>query len=326
MKRKALLALNAAVSIALVAAILAVVGADKVLLELGGLDLSYVALSMLCILLMDLVMSYRISILLEEAGSPAGFIAILKSHIVGMLLADFTPSRSGYFATAAVLHYNYKVPADRALLSIFGPQIFDFAFKVVAGGLALLYLMAVFIGPGQGAVLLIGVAAILAAVVIMLLVLFSRRFLMLFSFAKKLPVASRLFDVVLKMQEGSHIVVKKTPHLIALIGVGWTARALSWYFAAKAVGIQLETPFPEVLFYFFLQPLLTMLEFVPSPTIAGLGLSEGGATLVFSLFGVGAAKAATFGLLVRFKSTLLHLPAIPEALKVPHAMNGKIES
>ena len=76
------------------------------------------------------------------------------------------------------------------------------------------------------------------------------------------------------------------------------------------------TPFPEAVFYLFLQPLVTMLEFVPSPTIAGLGLSEGGSTLVFSFFGVGAAVAASFALLVRFKTTFVHLPAVPEAVRM----------
>jgi uncharacterized protein (TIRG00374 family) len=317
MRKKILILANAIISLVLVGIILYFVGIEDVIGELQGIQFPYLALSLISLFAMDLIMSYRIQILLDGAGEKVGFINILRSHFVGMLLADFTPSRTGYFATAAALHYNYKVPSEKALLSIFGPQMFDFVFKVVTGSMAILYLIFVFIGPGDGIVLIGGVLVISLLVGLMVLILFSKRFLRLFSFAEKLPVISTLYAVTLRMQEKSHVVVEKTPHIIALILVSWNFRALSWYFAAKSVGITLETPFPEFIAYYFLQPLITMLEFVPSPTIAGLGLSEGGSTLVFSLFGIVPAKAALFALIARFKSTLLHLPAVPEALKVP---------
>jgi hypothetical protein len=237
-----------------------------------------------------------------------------------MLIADFTPSRTGYFATAAALRYNYRVPSEKALLSIFGPQIFDFAFKVIVGSVGIIYLLSEFIDPADGWVLFFGAGLISISVLVMMLVLFSGKFLSLFGFIRSIPVASDLFGVVRKMQDSSHVIVKKTPHIIALILTNWFFRSLSWYYVGKAVGITIDSGFPELLFYLFLQPLLTMLEFAPSPTIAGLGLSESGATLVFSLFGVDPAKAATFGLLVRFKTTVLHLPAVPEALRVPQGI------
>ncbi len=315
------LAINAAVSLVLIALILHFVGVGDVLGVLGGVNVWFLLLGMLALLAMDIAMSYRIKILLEEMKAKPPFLDILRSHFVGMLLADFTPSRAGYFATAATLRYNYGVESDKALLSIFGPQIFDFAFKVVAGSLAIFYLIFVFIGPEQGWVLIFGAVAIGALIIIMLLTLFSSRFLAMFSFARRLPLASRAFDVVERMQGSSHVVVKKTPQILAIIGISWFFKSISWFFVAKSEGITLATPFPEVLFYFFLQPLVTMLEFVPSPTIAGLGLSEGGNALVFSFFGVGAAVAASFALLARFKTTLVHLPAVPEALKIPRGMN-----
>jgi len=320
MRKKALLILNAAISLLLVGLILHVVGLEEVLVELGGVDVWYFLLSLVALFGMDLAMSYRIKILLEGAGASARFIDILKCHFVGMLMADFTPSRAGYFATAAALRYNYGVPAEKALLSIFGPQIYDFVLKVGAGSLALLYILFVFIGPEQGWVLILSAVGIMGIVAVMVLILFSRRFLSLFSFARGLPVVSRFYEVFVRMQESSHVVLKKTPHIIGLILVSWSFRSVSWYFVAKAVGITIATPFPEVFFYFFLQPLLTMLEFIPSPTIAGLGLSEGGATLVFSLFGIVPAKAALFALLARFKSTVLHIVAVPESLKVPQGV------
>ncbi len=325
MDRRILLAINAIISIALVAFILNYVGLSQVIAELAAISWPLLILSIISLFLMDVVMSYRIGMLLRDMGVRLDFLDILRSHVVGMFRSDFTPSRAGYFATAAVLRYNYKVPSEKALLSIFGPQMFDFAFKVVSGSLAIIYILFVFIGPQQGWMLILGALIISALVAMMLLTLFSRPFMMLFSFAERIPVVSKVYGTVLKMQDSSHIVVKRTPQILALILISWSFRSLSWYFAAKALGINVVTPFPEYLFYFFLQPLLTMLEFVPSPTIAGLGLSEGGATLVFSLFSVAAAKAATFALIVRFKTTFLHLPAIPEALRMPNALAAEKE-
>jgi uncharacterized protein (TIRG00374 family) len=325
MDRRLLLLVNAAVSLALVAVILEYVGLSQVVEAVAHIDWLLILLSVICLFLMDVVMSYRIRLLLRDMGVRLGFLDILRSHFVGMFLSDFTPSRTGYFATAAVLRYNYKAPADKALLSIFGPQIYDFALKVVSGSVAILYILFVFVGPGQGWILIAGAFVISAIIAVMLLTLFSRRFLGLFGFAARIPVASKVYGAVVKMQDSSHVVVKRTPELLLLIALSWSFRSFSWYFAAKALGITVPTPFPEPLFYFFLQPLLTMLEFIPSPTIAGLGLSEGGATLVFSLFGVQAATAATFALIVRFKTTFLHLPAIPEALRIPNALAAEKE-
>jgi uncharacterized protein (TIRG00374 family) len=316
MDRRLLLAINAVISIILIAVILQIVGISDVLNELSTVDFGMLLISMVFLLGMDAVMIYRIKMILKEAGADASYLAIARSHFVGMLFADFTPSRAGYFTTAAALHLNHKVPSDKALLSIFGPQIFDFAFKVITGSLAILYILMVFIGPEQGWVLIAGAFAIGAVILVMMLTLFSPRFLALFSFAKKLPVISHIYDVVIKMQDSSHVIIKKTPQIIGLILMSWTFKALSWYFVAKSVGITVATPFPEFLFYFFLQPLITMLEFVPSPTIAGLGLSEGGNTLVFSLFGIAPAKATLFALLARFKTTFVHLPAAPDAVRM----------
>ncbi len=320
MRKKILILVNTIISLLLVGVILHFVGFEDVLGELASLELHYLVLSIGALFTMDIIMSYRIQILLDGAGEKVGLLNILRSHFVGMLMADFTPSRTGYFATAAALHYNHKVPSEKALLSIFGPQMFDFVFKIVTGSIAILYLIFVFIGPGDGILLIGGVVVISFLVALMVLILFSKKFLRLFSFVERIPLVSKLYAVTVRMQEKSHVVIEKTPHILALILISWNFRALSWYFAAKAVGITLDTPFPEFLAYYFLQPLITMLEFVPSPTIAGLGLSEGGSTLVFSLFGIAPAKAALFALIARFKSTLLHLPAVPEALKVPKGL------
>ncbi len=318
MKKKLMLLINAIVSLAIIAVIIHFVGLGEMLRQLERINLLILLLSILLLFFMDLTMAYRILFLLRSTGINLRFIDVLKAHFVGMLAADFTPARSGYFATVAVLKYNYNVPSEKAMLSIFGPQIFDFGVKLIAGTIALFYITIYSLSLEDSWLMFLGVLALLAIVIVMLLILFSERFLSIFSFVEKIPVLSRLYVMMRRMQTHSHVITKKTINILTLIAISWTFKALSWYAVAKSVGITINTQFPEVFFYFFLQPLVTILEFLPSTTIAGLGLSEGAITIILSLFGVSAANAMVFALVVRVKTTLLHLVAIPEALKMAH--------
>ncbi len=316
MKKKIIAVTNVIVSILIIAGLLYFVGIEDLLKEAVNINLFYLFLSILFLLLMDVAMSYRIKGLLEDMGEKLRLIDILKSHFIGMLAADFTPARAGYFATAAAMRIKYGIPSEKAMLSVFGPQIFDFAVKVVAGTAAVFYIVVYFLGVEDGWLLFAGSVVMGAIIATMLLMLFSKRFVKLFSFLERIPVASKLYSITVRMQDNSKTVIRKLPFIAKMIAFSWTFKSLSWYFAAKAVGINLDLGYYEILFYFFLQPLITMLEFIPSTTIAGLGLSEGASVLVFSFFGIGPVTAMLFALLVRFKTTFVHLPAVPEALKI----------
>jgi len=316
MKKKIITAANIIVSIALVGLLLYFVGFQHVLQGLSEINLFLLFLSIFFTFLVDLIMSYRIKILLEDMKEKMRFIDILKSHFVGMLAADFTPARTGYFATAAAMKYKYKVPSEKAMVSIFGPQIFDFAVKLIFGTIGIFYIAIYLINIEEWWILLIGAVAMTAIIGTMILVLFSRRFILLFSFFENIPFISRLYAMTVRMQQNAKTVISKAGMIMQLVGIGWVFKTLALYFAAKSVGITIDFGYPEILFYFFLQPLVTMLEFVPTTTIAGLGLSEGANVLLFSLFGADPAAAMLFALVARFKTTLLHLPAVPEALKI----------
>lgn len=326
-----ILIVDAVISVALIAIVLNLVGVEQVIERLLNVDLFLLFLSIITLLSMYLGMSTRIKLLLQELGVKIGWLPVLRSHFVGMLLADFTPGRSGYFATAASLHYNHKVPSEKALVSIFGPQIFDFILKVTAGMTGVFLLLSKFLKPGEGGILYIAAAGMSLVVLVMVLLLFSRRFLALFDLTGHLPVigglANRVLSVFERMQTSSHVVIKKAPELIGLLLFTWTMKAVSWYFVAKSLGITITgVDFPEVLFYFFFQPLITMLEFLPSPTIAGVGLSEGGTALVMSLFAVSPAAAASFAILARGKTILINLVAIPDTAGIiPRFFGSKLE-
>jgi uncharacterized protein (TIRG00374 family) len=317
-----MLAIDALVSVALIIGVLYYIGADKIVAEFAHIDYFYLLISIVFLMFMHFAMTYRIKILLEECGVKTKFREIFFSHMCGMLLSDFTPARSGYFATVAALRYNHGVPSDKAMMAILGPQALDFLAKVIAGTTAILYITFYVLKIDDVKYIFLSAFLMLVMVAVMVLLLFSKRFLALFSFANKIPLTRRIYGMFDKMQDHSHIVIRKLPHLLVLLAISWSAKAISWYFVAKSLGINLTLPFPEIVFYYFIQPAITILEFIPSPTIAGLGLSEGGGVLLFSVFGVSAAKAASFVFLARIKTTFVSLIGVPETLKVAKSLKS----
>ncbi|MBD3389948.1 flippase-like domain-containing protein [Candidatus Micrarchaeota archaeon] len=309
------IALDVVISLLIVAALLHFAGLEEFLDQLASIDLFWLAASIVLLLGMYLIMAFRINILLNEMGAPLSMVSIFKAHLTGMLLSDITPARSGYLSTALVMHRNYKISSEKAMVSILGPQAYDFIFKILIGGIALLFLIE-YAMIENGWVMWAGVAGLSFVLLVMLLLMYSRHFLNFFSFSESWPFLGKLYSMFHRVQDHSGVVIKKTPILLFLLVVTWTLKALSWYAVAKALHITLSIPYPEEVFYFFFQPLVTMLEFVPTPTLAGLGFSEAGGVLVLSLFGVTAAQATAFMLVARLKSTLVNLPGIEEALKL----------
>lgn len=310
------LILDTVISLAIIFAIFYFIGLEEIIREFGSINYLYLFLSAVFLLIMYVGMTERLRIILYELKVKSKFREIFKMHLMGMLLADFTPGRTGYLAVAYGLSKKYNIPEEKSTIAVLGPQIYDFALKVIIGTAGMLYLLKAYLKIDGGEVLFLGALVMGGMILIMLLLLFSKRFLGFFAFTKKIPAADKMISIFEKAQKNSHVILHCFPALFGLLLFNWCAKAISWYFVAKALGITLNTGFPEVFAYFFLQPLLTMLEFLPSPTLAGLGLSEGAGVLVFSVFGIGAAKAASFVFLARVKTIIVNLPAVKEALSL----------
>jgi uncharacterized protein (TIRG00374 family) len=307
--------LDVAVSLIILAALLHFAGFEQFMEEIANMDLFWLAISILLLLGMYAAMVFRMKVLLDDMGTPLPAISILKAHLTGMLMADITPARSGYLATAAVMSKSYKIPPEKAMVSILGPQAYDFIFKIVIGGIAALYLIE-YAAIENGWIMGVGVAGLSFVLAVMLLLMYSKKFLSVFAFTEEWPFIGKIYAMFHRVQLHSKVVVKRTPLLIALLLLTWTFKAFSWLAVAKALHISVPFEYGEGVFFFFFQPLVTMLEFVPTPTLAGLGFSEAGGVLVLSLFGITAAKAAAFMLVARLKTTIVNLPGIEEAVKL----------
>lgn len=318
------LLLDTALSLVLIIAVFYFIGIDAILREFTSINYYYLTLSIIFLLLMYLGMTTRLVFILTELGEKPNYWEVFKMHFVGMLLADFTPGRTGYFAVAYGLTKKHGIPEEKSIVAVMGPQIYDFALKVIVGTFAIFYILNTYLKIDHGEIMYLGAIVMTGMIVVMALLLFSKQFLSFLSFARRISIADKVLTMFEKAQQNSHIVLHHFPALFLILIFCWAMKAISWYFVAKALNINLSTDFPEILIYFFLQPLLTMLEFLPSPTLAGLGLSEGGGVLIFSIFGVGAAKAVSFVFLARVKTIIVNLLATREAISLLTKPRGKL--
>ncbi|MEW6528744.1 MAG: lysylphosphatidylglycerol synthase transmembrane domain-containing protein [Candidatus Micrarchaeota archaeon] len=317
--------IDSAVSFGIICTLLYFIGIEDILREFSNINYTYLLCSIVFLILMYFGMTARIYFILSKLHTKAEndslinrmkFRDLFKMHMVGMLLADFTPARSGYLAVAYGLTKKYNISEEKSVIAILGPQIYDFTLKVIIGTIGIFYLINIYLKIQHAELLFLGTIIIACMIAIMIFLLFSKKFLHFFSFAKKIPVADKILSILEKAQQNSNVIIHEFPVLFFLLIFGWSMKAISWFFVAKALDITLTIDFPQVFAYFFLQPILTTLEFVPSPTLAGLGLSEGGGILVFSIFGISAAKAASFIFLARMKTIIVNVFAIKETLSL----------
>ena len=76
-------------------------------------------------------------------------------------------------------------------------------------------------------------------------------------------------------------------------------RGFEWWFFGMALGIQFSVMVHPYLIFVVLQPLISLFQFAPFPTIAGIGLSEGSAVASMALLGVAPELAVAYMFLTR---------------------------
>jgi len=308
------------VSLAAVLVVLYLSDFTKVAEMMSRLNPVYLLIAVVFYLIINIMMGYRIKIVLKDLKEKLGLLDATEASFSGMLASDFTPGRTGYFATAFVITANSKIPLHKSMLSIFGPQLFDFSFKLITGAAALWYLMELLSSKTGGETrlfeMLLGIAIFVSMIAFMALLIFSKSFVRRLAFIRMFPYGEHVHSLLSKMQKNSKTMMKFAPYFTLLFLIGWTLKAFEWLFIAKSVGMQPNSNIPEILFFGFLHPLVTILQFIPTPTLAGMGLSEGGTAVILSLFGVPPYEAVAFALLARSMNIAVDLLGIKGAVKV----------
>ncbi len=314
MKKQLILLAELLVSLAIIAAVLYLVDVGKVAGVIANANLWLLLAALITYSTINAAMSLRIKIILDQMGHKISLASAIMSNFAGMLVSDFTPARGGYFATAFALTANHKIPLEKSIVSILGPQLFDFMLKAGAGTIAIMFIL---LQLNLGVASIIGVAAgvllLCAMIAFGLLLLFSKRFLRLLKILDRIPFGGQAHRILTRMQENADAIRRVIPHIIALLAFTWAFKGLEWWLLAMSIGLQPSLPIHPYLFYLFLQPLITILQFIPTPTLAGIGVSEAGVAAVLALFGVPVYEGVAYGLLTRGIMVLIDLVGVNEA-------------
>lgn len=311
------------------ALILYLTGPEKIISAILSADYPLLALAVLLYLLVNLAMSYRIKVVLQSMGDRHGLSGVFPSNMAGMLASDFTPARAGYFFTAFSLSSKLGIPLEKTLISIFGPQLFDFLIKVTSASLLLLLLLS---KSGIENVLLnaLLVAAFLAAIIFAGLLVFYPPLLKRLSFLEPLPFAKKAFNFLKKMHEHSHLVWAIKGRIALITFASWAFKGAEWFAIARALGISITgDPLQDFLIVMVFQAAVTILQFLPLPTIAGAGASEAGFAALLLPFGIPLEQSISFGFLTRLLmivvDTILGLPVILDYLH-RHSLESSLKS
>jgi len=254
----------------------------------------YLLLAILSYFTLNLVLSFRLWKILCWIGyKNCNFLDILIAHLGGMIISDFTPGRSGYLTTPILMKSISKIDVKAGFAVILVSQAFEFIIKIVGAFFAVLL---IFTGSKK-LVLAFLIAAIFTSVISVLML--SPEIL---AKATKFKFVEKLLNKFgIKMEDFIDNLVKVRSYYIFIVAitiVGWFITALQWYLVGLALNINLG-----FLFFLFLQPLITLLMFIPV-TPAGLGLMEGGNIIVFKLIGLHPSDALIYAIGVRLTTII----------------------
>ncbi len=269
---------------------------------LSGLDLVFFGLAALAYLCYNLLMSYRLYYLLVKMGHTVRFRHALSAHLAGMIASDVTPGRAGFFLVPYFLKNRTGCGISDGMAAILAPQGIEFILKVSGGFLGLLFFaVSIDISMAVLVPLCVGGIVFLSAGSVMLWVLWtgeSHSYRLL----KRIPYLSRFEEDYTNLKYKSLMVRRSVAVILIIYFICWFLLAIQWMLVGYAIGITRL----NLLAYFLLHPLITILRFVPL-TVSGLGLMEGATALMFSLLGVpqGITIGVVFALLVRFNMILV---------------------
>jgi hypothetical protein len=295
MKHKKIL-LQAAIGLLVIIAVVYFLNPEQLRDVLFSINIWYFLLAIAAYVAMNVIMALRLKLIFNKVGRKISIKELVLAQFGGMLASDVTPGRSGYLILPFLI--KDKVPIESGLSAVFGVQIIDFFVKIVGSVLAVVYLAYVArLSDAVLALLITGITLVTFFMLLMAFSLWSKKAEHILLTLGKIPVAGKLFlklvDKIETFQHEGRQVRSVYPQLIALTGLTWVIKGAEWMFLGLALGFD----FPLYV-YMMLQPLITILQFVPiSP--AGLGFQEGAGLVVFLLLGIAKESAFVFNILAR---------------------------
>ncbi|MFH1394352.1 MAG: lysylphosphatidylglycerol synthase transmembrane domain-containing protein [Candidatus Micrarchaeota archaeon] len=298
-------------SLLLFVAVFYLVGFEKIAEVLFSMDLGLFALALLLYVFVNLLMSLRIRLVLSSIGEKLGIRQIFPSSLAGMLASDFTPSRAGYFFTAFSLSSKFNIKIEKTILAIFGPQLLDFTIKSVSAAI----MLAVIINYSGSDGMLLNMVLLLfvfSAIAVAGLLVFYPPFLGRLRFLEHIPLASRAFAFLTRMHEHSDKLLSIKWKILGITLMNWLLKGVEWFILSRAINLHIsDNPLFDLGFIMIFQAAITIIQFVPLPTLAGAGASEAGFAAILYFFGVPLEVGITFGFLTRLVMIIIDAFALP---------------
>ena len=296
------------VGVIIIAFIFYKIDMDEVISILKKANLFYFLIACLSYLLLNITLAARLNYLLSRIGHRIKLLSVFFSHMGGMIAGDITPGRSGYFLTPSLLKKKTGTARTDGLACIFAPQGLEFVLKVGGAIAALFYISSrSSISNNLLISIILGASVLMIGGILMLVISWKNESRSL-RFLSKIPYINKFTENLSSFKERSIQIKESINVILILYLIGWFFAGLPWFYLGKALGIELS-----FFAFFLLHPLITILMFIPvSP--AGIGLMEGGAILVFSLFGILPATAMAFSVLVRVSILLIDLIGLKSVL------------
>ena len=219
----------------------------------------------------------------------------LEAFTAGVLLSDISPGRVGEVSRPYFI--KELVPVGTGLASFLLDRFVDIMGKIFLFMIALVFFSYMLPSEHSFLVLLL----LLFPFIILSVLFFTKEKNNRFKFLLKY---NRLHEFVSDFQSG----IRKVDHPIWVLMITsmWTVFAAvlqGFRLVILAWGIGYYLPLMEIT---ILQSLMSALSLVPV-SIAGLGLVEGGLTVVLSSFGIPAASGLTLAVLDRVITVCVHV-------------------
>jgi uncharacterized protein (TIRG00374 family) len=261
----------------------------------------------------------RIAYLLDRLDL---FVPIFKANLGGMILADMTPGRAGYFVTPLIINKNCpEIGKGQSLNVMFFGQIFDFLLRAALLAMAMLTIfVALSVTPNMFIYGLLSLGLVAALALGFAILAFNKIPGFLMPVIKRIGFVDRLYTRYSKYADSAGYSPKKAGVAFLITIIGWLLTATRWITVGYALGINIP-----IEWYLFLFPALTAVSFIPV-SIAGLGIVEGGFALVFFVLGHGTEQGVGFALIDRAVALVGDLFGLPYATKVGEGLGdiGKI--
>ncbi|MCX8174582.1 MAG: flippase-like domain-containing protein [Candidatus Micrarchaeota archaeon] len=310
-------------SAAALVAIFLFLDARRLLSIIAGADIWLFAAACAAYFCTVLLMTYRIRYVLGRMHEKIGYVESFKANWGGLLASDFTPARTGYFVTPLLLRTNAGIPLEKGMATVVIPQIPEFFFKAVGASAGILLLLASAPNLQNGSDFLwLGVLVMLFFCVAMWIVLFVPRAVEIARGFGFLPLVREICDFVSQIQANRMKVKEAFPRVVLISVAIFILKGIEWYLFGASLGIEFSSvALPPIVIFMVLQPLVTIFQFAPFPTAAGLGLAEGSAAVAMALLGIPAELAVAYALLIRGGTVLVNAGGIFQL--VPYILRRK---